>query len=49
MVLYDLLIIYNMPLHIKSTTKSARVLPKSKDELRSIIEQELEQQGPTLI
>ena len=35
-----------MAIHITSTTKSARVRPKSKDELRSIIKNELKQQGP---
>ena len=35
-----------MVIHITSTTKSARVRPKSKDELRSIIKNELKQQGP---
>ena len=36
-----------MPLHITSTTKSVRYIqPTTKDELRSIIEQELEHQGP---
>jgi len=35
-----------MAIHITSTTKSARVQPKSKDVLRSIIKNELKQQGP---
>ena len=35
-----------MAIHITSTTKSARVRPNSKDELRSIIKNELKQQGP---
>ena len=42
-----------MPLHnrpsklrITSTTKSVKVRPTTRDELRSIIEQELERQGP---
>ena len=35
-----------MPIHITSKTKSLRVRPVSKDELRSIIEQELKRQGP---
>ena len=34
-----------MAIHITSTTKSLRVKPKSKEELRFIIEQELERQG----
>ena len=34
-----------MTLHITSKTKSLRLQPTSKDELRSIIEQELKQQG----
>ena len=35
-----------MAIHITSKTKSLRLQPTSKDELRSIIEQELELQGP---
>ena len=35
-----------MAIHITSNTKSLRLQPTSKDELRSIIEQELELQGP---
>ncbi len=35
-----------MPIHITSNSKSLSVQPPSKDELRSIIEQELKQQGP---
>ena len=42
-----------MPLHnrpsklrITSTTKSVKVRPTTRDELRSIIEQEIENQGP---
>ena len=35
-----------MAIHITSKTKSLRVQPSSKDELRSIIEQELKRQGP---
>ena len=35
-----------MSLHITSTTKSATAQPQSRKELRSIIEQELERQGP---
>ena len=35
-----------MAIHITSKTRSATVTPKSKDELRSLIEQELERQGP---
>ena len=35
-----------MPLHITSTSKTANVRPKTKDELRSLIEQELKCQGP---
>ena len=35
-----------MSLHITSTSKSAKVQPKTKDELRSIIEAELKCQGP---
>lgn len=35
-----------MAIHITSKTKSIRVQPTSKDELRSIIEQELKRQGP---
>lgn len=40
--------IHNRPsrLRITSKTKSATVTPKSKYELRSLIEQELEQHGP---
>lgn len=34
-----------MSLHITSTTKSTKIRPKTKDELRSIIEQELKHQG----
>lgn len=33
-------------LHISNDTKSTKLRPKTKDELRSIIEQELERQGP---
>ena len=33
-------------LKITSNSKSATLTPKSKDELRSFIEQELKQQGP---
>ena len=35
-----------MAIHITSKTKPLRVQPTSKDELRSIIEQELKRQGP---
>ena len=35
-----------MGIHITSKTKPLRVQPTSKDELRSIIEQELKRQGP---
>lgn len=35
-----------MSLHVTSTTKSAKLQPKTKDELRKIIEAELEFQGP---
>lgn len=35
-----------MALHITSTTKSSRPRPTSKQELRNIIESELERQGP---
>ena len=35
-----------MPIRITSKTKSLRITPKSKGELRAIIEQELKQQGP---
>ena len=35
-----------MSLHITSTSKSAKLQPKTKDELRSLIEQELKCQGP---
>ena len=35
-----------MAIHITSKTRSATVTPKSKYELRSLIEQELERQGP---
>lgn len=35
-----------MSLHISHNTKSARVRPQTKDELRSIIEVELKCQGP---
>lgn len=34
-----------MPLHITSTTKSSRPRPNTKQELRKIIESELERQG----
>jgi len=37
--------IKTMAIRITSKTKSATVTPKSKDELHSLIEQELEQQG----
>ena len=33
-------------LKIKSNTKSLSIKPTTKDELRSLIEQELERQGP---
>ena len=36
----------NERLHISSNTKTVRVKPSTKGELRSIIEQELERQGP---
>ena len=35
-----------MAIHITSNTKSATIRPTSKEELRVLIEQELEQQGP---
>jgi surface protein len=35
-----------MAIHITSTTKSCIVKPSTKDELKTIIEQELERQGP---
>ena len=35
-----------MAIHITSKTKPLRVQPTSKDELRSIIEQEIKHQGP---
>ena len=35
-----------MPLHISSTTKSVKVQPQNSEELRSIIEREIEHQGP---
>ena len=35
-----------MPLHITSSTKSGKLRPANKDELRTLIEQELEHQGP---
>lgn len=35
-----------MPLHVTSQTKSAVIRPTSKEQLQSIIEQELERQGP---
>mgnify|MGYP000856407098 CR=1 FL=1 len=35
-----------MSLHITSTTKSCTIKPSSKNELKAIIEQELERQGP---
>ena len=35
-----------MPIHITSNTKLLRLKPTSKKQLRSIIEQELERQGP---
>ena len=36
----------DMPIHITSSTKSTKVQHKTKDELRTLIEQELERQGP---
>ena len=33
-------------IHITSNTRSATLTPKSKEQLRSIIEQELKRQGP---
>ena len=38
-----------MSLHITSQTKSAAIRPTSKEQLQSIIEQELERQGPMQI
>lgn len=35
-----------MSLHIIPTTKSAKLKPTTRDELRKIIETELERQGP---
>lgn len=35
-----------MSLHITSTMKSAKIHPQSRKELRSILEQELDRQGP---
>ena len=35
-----------MSLHITSTMKSVKLRPQNRDELRSIIEQELKSQGP---
>lgn len=35
-----------MSLHISHNTKSVRIIPKTQIELRSLIEQELECQGP---
>jgi len=35
-----------MPIHITSKTKSLRLQPKTKNELKQLIEQELQRQGP---
>lgn len=35
-----------MPIHITSKTKSLRLQPKTKNELKQLIEHELEKQGP---
>lgn len=35
-----------MPIHITSKTKSLRLQPKTKNELKQLIEQQLKEQGP---
>ena len=35
-----------MPIHITSKSKSLRLQPKTKNELKQLIEQELKEQGP---